>query len=507
MKFLRRKAEHEPSTATERLQTDEREQPEELLPLEFVASHKGALQASAMYWNEVSSVVEEIQGDTAQEIARESIRNLATSRNEHMPENRERSISAQAITDLASVTFLAARATSPGPLIHSSMNMVKTITDDLPTELTYIAMQKDGLMETCVHAASTMRLAINEADRKANSILADLASELVSSPNSISALDDLYSDGADLVNPDFLELREVIRTDWHAKGVETSRLRAMMASIKTDPNAFLEEFIDNIVGTEGDKKMATIQDMARFALVDSATPESPEALRAVLLRNRNSWHTFEDIENLLATYQSQKLTVLNLAMDRIAGPVTADNPRLSVSPEELTEFKQRIRFDVSENRQKRRKSNGGSRSSIRPPRIKKVVAVNERYDRTNKPLYFTKNTATSTLTKETVDKDNSLASHVASRVKEHLVSDIIVCIQAINENPLDHSSRMILSSKGRVIIDGKKARLRRYKSNNAQGGPNISREAASYRICYAIIDGSVVITDILTHDQFEAKFK
>lgn len=506
MKFAQRLLNRQPPEEVERLPGEEQEQPEELLPIEFVAGHQAILQASAGHWREVTDLAEEIQSDEAQQMVRETIRSMAETNGEEMAESHERALAAQATVDLATVSFLAARATSGERLIHSSLNMVRTVIEDLPPALNYIAGQKDGPKETYGYAATKMRLAMDEADKKARSVLTDLVGEFTTSPNSITALDDLYSDGADLVSPGFSELREIIRTDWHAKDPETSQLRAMMNMIEADPDAFLEEFVENVVGNEGDKKMATIQNMARFALADSATPESPEALRAVLMRNRNAWHTFDDIECLLSTYKSQKLKVLENAMDSIAGLKTIDNPRLAVSHDELALFKRRLRFNITENRQKRRKNNSRGHHSVRRPGIKKAAAVNERYDRTNKPLYFTKNTAASTLTKEVVDKDNTLEDQVRSRVGEHLVSDIMDCIKAINENPIDHSSRMILSGSGRVIIDGKKVRLRRFKPNNAHGGPNISREAASYRICYALIEGSVVVTDILTHDQFVAKF-
>ncbi len=506
MNSLHRVFGRQATPSPEQVSIEANEQVAEQLPLEFVDQNRDALLQSSALWAGIYSAVSGLKTDQMLAINKKGLEQVAEAHNAPMPESQLNHMAKRATADLSVLCFLVARSMS-GAGFRKKVNVAAHYASDLPGDAHYVLTRPGGPKEIYGEAASNMSIAMEQADKQAASTLSDFTKQFSAQPAGINALSELYETGADKIDPAFGELREVIRTDWHTRDSEASTLRHFLDAIRQDENAYLNEFIDLVVEDGTDKKLSAIRNMAQFALAASASPETPDNLRSVLFSTRPSWNNFDDISRLFGEFRKQKLSEIETSLNNIAGLPSTDNPRLPKAPEDVEAFKRRLGFDMSGNRDDRRKRRAitGRQSPAERPNLEAAVMPEaSRFDRTDKVIFFAKNVGNHSLKKE-ASEDDTIESFIAARTDDHLVEDMLACVKKINESPIDKSSRVILSGAGSVLIDGKKVRLRRFKPFDAQG-LNISKDAGSMRICYGIIDGSVVITDILTHDQFDRKY-
>lgn len=479
----------------------------ELLPLQFVEAQRPDLMKSRAAWTSTYKIFGSLGSDEMYQYARDGIDEFVEVTESQAPESQRRNIASLMVDKLSLITFVAARMSAKEGSMRSSLSMGTKLFDGLQLDAYHIATRDAGPMSIYAEAAVDMQISMKEADKVSGKVLASFTEQFAASPDSLTVLADLYADGVDKIDPGFSELQEVIRTDWHTSSHEGSVLRNFTKRLGKDPDLYLTEFVDKVIGTESDRKLTLIKNMARYALVSASRPDSDQALRTNLLQTRDEWGSFDDISNLFTEFKSQRLATAEQALDKIAGPAAADNPRYPKSPEDLQKLKTQALAGLFANRQETRKRNsGGNRSAVTVrPNIDMARADNSRFDRAGKPICIARNTLDSQLRREPTEKAD-LEAFVTSKTERHLVDDLVACIDKINENPFDTASRAILSGSAKVSIDGKNIRLRRYKPRHGRG-LNMSQEAASWRICYGVVDGSVVITDILTHDQFTRKFK
>jgi hypothetical protein len=484
---------------------DENNAQPELLLGRFVEQNRDVLRKSSDLWAAVHNQVSGLEGDEVRENLREGIVLAADTDEVELSEGQLQTILNIATKELSTLGFMVARATSSEGILSSSVNSTAKLFADKLHQVPYFMVTRDkGPKKIYVTAIINMQIDIKAADKEANKVLDEFTNDFAPYTETIGVLADLYDGGVGDVDEHYQELRTIIRTDWHAKDPKDSKLRKFVNELQQDPDAFTNEFVKWVGDEQGDRKLTIVQNMARFALAASAITEPSDTVQDVLLRTRTSWAEFQDIDNLFKEFRSQRLAEVKKSFDRISGLPTDSNPRLALSPDEVYKYKTRMGIILGNREQRRNKRQFITKTPEAAPDITQTAPSNERFDRSNKPIYFVKNTGNG-FKKEEVNED-TIESNIASMTDKHLVADMLACVQRIHEYPIDTASRFILSGNATVKIDGKPTRLRRFKplaSPNLQ----VSKDAMGYRVVYGIVDGSVVIVEILNHDQFDRKYK
>jgi hypothetical protein len=477
----------------------------ETLPFQFVESHRRELIYSAGIWTGVYGRLESLFSPDVHGAIRKNVEDFLTLDNISLPESQVANITSRATSDLSALCFTTARATTDGSMRHSMWNARGNLFDLPAKDAHFIATADPKLVKKYMVETEMMRNGIDSADKVAVALVNEFTAEFARSPDAINTLADMYEEGVAKVDPAFAELKEVIRQDWHSQNPRGSTLRSFLDQLANNPDLFIHDFVDKVVGSENDKRIQSVKNMARFALMTSGMPESPTDLKDVLIRASDSWDSFENIDSLFNEFSAQKLNAITASFNSIAGLASEANPRAYKGVDEVKAFKARMKFNFAnrEDRRKRRATQISEPIFLRKT-IEEMHLSSERFRRDNKEMFYTKRNGATSLKREPLTED-AIREFVAERVDHHVVDDVIACIKRINEDPISQASQVLASGNAQLIIDGKKVKLRRFKPS-LSAGLSISHEAARYRICYALIDGSVVIADVLSHDRFDKKY-
>ena len=187
-----------------------------------------------------------------------------------------------------------------------------------------------------------------KADGIGGNVVGDLV-ESVQSPDDLINLAELYEAGIGNQEPAFVELREMIRTDWLKPRKTKSILRAYIDSLHEQPDIFVEDFSRAILESGKNRLRREILEMARFAIAarkdQSATNES-EAIIKVLADTRPSWSQFDKIEEAFKIFASEQVVGTEKAITLIANGFSGRNIRIPSTQKEISELNQQMRIVI-----------------------------------------------------------------------------------------------------------------------------------------------------------------
>lgn len=489
-----------------------------LSPEAFIEANEAYLLASANAWKNSAEI---LNGFSNPEFV-EDVRNILI-KGAHLSEQEKRSVEHRSYSDsrrlsedIAAYAFLIAREVSghdTRSVTKAGMHIGRSFKGipDL-TAAVVISQKVAEISSLQVDLWRTFRY----ADETSAYVVQGLVDQMRLQPDFLPELATKCRKNGNVPTWQFQELQKIVAGDWWHPDDSKSQLRSYVRHLSQSDTPHIEPFINAVEAPNGNRRLETINSMARFAMIASGLGEQ-EGVAPTLRKTVPEWASFSEIEAAFQDFKKQQLEATGAAITNIAGSHleawrSVRSPRLASDVEAA-----KARFAgyfMGRQSKKAIRSNGGRRSgrnggvSTLPTArelINEGAAIEKRTPSTEKELMIIKNGKKKT---ELVPIDiASIGEHFRFDTNDQRLADAITrMIEQIKANPYGPGTKVLRKKMELVSSSGDTLILRRFSPHATPGMGAGTRLADQLRIVYAPSQGHIVLVDILKHDEFDKKY-
>jgi len=373
----------------------------------------------------------------------------------------------------------------------------------------YISQAELGKL--LVHTAEQIR----DADSHDVKILRGLCNEFFTTPEKIDELRNLYMEDAQDVYPLLSELRTVVANDWYKADQDKSILRQHVVQLKSDPSLHIGNFCEAVA--RGETGVSS-REMARYALRSSRSADTPANIALHLENSSGIWPEIPDLQEEFNTYVVQMANNVDRVFGSIAGPSDGVLERNPLTDNEFLSLTSQMKVYFAPNRQdqvasrkarKRQSREYGDKNDVQrgvrlaeyvlkggeseqPLRRRDIALVRDVRGRGSEVKRFEGNNIEELLKEFDLKEDTKLYSDMRT-VVEYLR----------NTKKIFPGAKRLQTDS--LKLQGKNYRLWRFAPDK-EPGLKVASENRFYRVVYAVIDGELVIKDILSHPEFDKAY-
>ena len=490
----------------------------------FIDRHSEHFVTSATAWQQVGKTMGVLRDDSgirdAMHIGVRNAFELANITNADVRVERETD---RLLNQLSIFTQIVARAEARRRKgLKQAITSGLLVTRHLPaTNVAHILQSKDFPKIKFSNAFLGMQESIAQADAISDQVLEALCEQYAVTPDDILELASMYENGAEEAFPVLGELRNMITADWHRLDPERSILRQHCQRLAEDPGLHVGPFCEAVTARD---TLQTVATMARYAIVSAGGSDlSDAAVEHQLHSTHSDWHQIPDLENAFNDYIGQVGVSIEGAFKSIAGPRHLKNIRLEHSDHEIMECAAEMEVwgasNGEEARQNARQRSVNTRSRRKPDRrklgsdtlptaqesIRQLDASELLEQRGVKFARYANGRGY-----ELADVSDLTPQVLVERFKLEpdqvgIGDDMLAVVEYLRQP--SHSYRGVRRlEKEELKLDGKRRSLWRFAPDKTPG-LKIRSNNRFYRVIYTIVDGDVVLYDMLSHADFDKKYK
>lgn len=513
MKFRKERSDaHEIST--ERIESDEAQIDK------FLDENSEDLLHSAQLWGDVSQRLQVFKSDERvtnafQEGVAECMKNTMGTE----PNQRQVDLEAARLEKLLiPYTYVAARryATEKTGFING-VKEFNNVTRKYPGEgVPYIF----GAGKFPILEYSDLFLAITDRVKQADGLSDKVLTELCrhySTPSDVMLLGELSVEGAGEVSPMLDELSIMMAADWSRLDEEKSVLRQHCERLATDPSVHVASFCEDAARVRNGIP-SSVNAMAQFALLGQNRDVTPTDRAKVLYEKRNQWPQVPDLQEAFNEYVNRSSSLVKTVFDELSSNV-GDDGRNEYPDAEFIAICSNMAVMAIGNRQEARETTRnlkrGSKLYQDKPRLVDVAKNVGRLGSSaetlqEKALYFTRQTSGRGYELDDANEllsTESLTKYFNLPDSHHLAEDIKNVIEYLRQPDRNfRGSKRVRSNNGNIKIDGKPMSLWRFAPNDS---PYVQVDSANrfYRVIYGTKEEALVVVDVLSHTDFDQRYK
>lgn len=487
----------------------------------FIDRHSGQLVSSANHWQNVGSTMKAIKTDSNIVNAM----NIGVARafeGADVPANQvqvERE--AQRILNQLSIYMqVVARSEAKDTKgISKSIKSGLMVLQGLPAP-NVVAIFKSKEFPRFKFPDTYLRLIehISKADNISDQVLGDMCDQYAVTPDSIVELASMYEAGADEAFPVLGELRNMITADWHRLDPETSVLRQHCKRLAEDPGIHVAPFCEAASRLDS---LQSVAQMARYAIVSAGGNDlSDEAVAGQLASTSSRWNEVPDLQEAFNDYVEQVGTTIEGAFSSIAGPRHIKNIRIEHTSSEIMECASDMEVWGSANGYEARLNAKARSTNARRSRkaklsnhtlptaddsIRQLDATELLKERGVKVARFANGRGY-----ELDDVEELTPEYLVERFKlepDHVgIGDDMMSVVDYLRQP-EHSYRGVRRLESTDMkLNGKRHTLWRFAPDKTPG-LKVRSTNRFYRVIYTVVDGNLVLYDMLSHAEFDKKYR
>jgi hypothetical protein len=484
-------------------------QPSQTDPYEFVVAHQAKLGKSTELWKKVAGRADEIRTENMAVFTDVITEFHAASGTVAQPGRVEREAD-KLSAGFSTYAVLLARFLSADP---SSTNITYKIMNEVGQVMPVAKAFRDGpVPKRLGMGAVFMWNDIREADSISKNVLGDLTDKYSGRPEGFIELAQAYQSGSG-TDPSFAELKEMITVDWAHPDRSKSVIRAYLKALAEDRDLHIEGFGHHVATTETGEAIGIIRDMARFA--GHVSGERNVSIEEVMVSTSDRWDEFDIIAPTFRSFVEKRMGEIEDAVATIVNPINRSSIRMPRSQAELEQFKEGFRMNFQDNRSTRRRA--GKRGAIGTiamanlPDAREISQAAGSLEKDKEPakLMQVKKMSQGPSRLVEIEAGDVAKAFSIKATSGQISEDIERVIARLVEEPISSASEMLKANSLTVALDSGrlvKVPLRRFAPDKSH---KLTRRGnSSPRIIYAIIDGMVVLYDVLpTHEAYNKKYK
>lgn len=484
-------------------------------PHAFIAEQEPSLVASADAWRSIAQKSKEREEGYIQHI-RQGLIDVwnANSNGAPLPDDRILDRDTEKLaTDLSVYCLMAARYFSTSATEWGIHKRIQSHFLEIPNHTVNYIIRKEGF-PTRRFMMRQLWLAqeMEKADIIAGEVLGGLTHTYQNHPDDLEELAGLYENGADEADGRFAELKVIVAADWHRPNPEESTLRQFCEQLRTNPGVYVPEFVGMVSDGERGQRWSSVRGMARFAIIAAGgNPDDSAEIQNMLKSTYGRWGEVQDIDSLFQSFVQYKVDATVNNFNTIAGSKAARNIRAYPSAEQVESFKDYFGVQYTPDRTSRRKAERAAVKTHRAdllPTAQSIDSVAASESLTDKQP---RNLIAAVKTDRGWNLQDSSVGQLLDRFKigqeGELASDIDRMISWLQVNPISPASERLTKHGGvRIAAQGNPVRLWRFAPNRAPEVP-VHPDNRYWRIVYGVAKNSLIVADIINHDDFDKKYK
>lgn len=505
--FRRNRLDHAPQ---EQDLLENQPQAEAVSAIDFVAQNGEQLDDSAARWSKIAQEVASFQDDESFGLVKA---NLGFIYGQCGVESTEEALNNEAIRqtkDYGTLLLLISRHKSGGGFKEA---LSRAFDDEIyhfpDTNLGYLQRNNSSNSRSLAKKIGFASNHMRRADIDSDTVTQSLVETYASQPQGLFELAQLYKDGVADADPRFKELQEIITTDWTHCDPSQSVLRTYCANLRDNSETFVPAFAREVALAEQDKRMTSLQMMAKFAVAAAGEKNLKLTVEEAVSSTYPRWSEFSDVQSLFEAYVATKVALLESAFTDISATNETKSIRPHRSREDVEAFKRTMFIHYSGRRSDRRDDTKARAKmkipTLRLPTREDILQQAASAAEASQPrrVMFTRSTHQGVALMET--KVDDITDAFSIKKGNGLERDVKAMIERLVEQPVSQASVRIRSAKGRMTIDGNRTNLWRFAPDNS---PNLKIDPSNrfQRIVYGIVNRNLVIVDILDHDSFDKKY-
>jgi len=486
---------------------------------DFIALHSEALVTSANLWQEVGSSMRSLKTDP---VIVEKVHDGVSSSfaminipSEGIQVQREAD---RILNQLAIFTQMVARNEErSGVGIVDAFKQRSLLLKMMPSNAQSIVGARDFPHTRYMKSYTDMREATQSADKLSDQLLQALSSEHVTTPEDIMELQAIYNDGGEAAFPVLAELRNIIASDWHRTDHSSSVLREHCRKLTDDPSMHIDAFCDAAATHDG---LQGIASMARYAIVSAGGDDfSAGKISEELRSTREEWEKIPNLQEAFNDYIEDVGVKVTEAFEAIAGPRDTKNVRLHHTGQEIFESAANLEIWGSVNGQEARLNAKARKSKARAWRKgegqKALPTMQESVSQLDASELLTKRNVRIAVYAngrgyDLVDANEMTSGEIVEQFKlepdqSNIGEDMLTAIEYLRQ-PTSSYKGVRRFEYTDLKVGNKRHGLWRLALEKAPG-LKVNSNNRFYRVIYTIIESDLVIYDMLSHADFDRKYK
>jgi hypothetical protein len=360
------------------------------------------------------------------------------------------------------------------------------------------------------HVMIRMMSDMQTADKLSTDVLGSLAEQYSARPEGLIDLAQAYRDGA-AADPAFAELKAMVATDWGRPDTQNSLLRRYLRSVAGNRQLYVADFGRHVAAAEKREKETAIRDMAQFAIALTARHGIELSVEEAITSMADEWSEFDVIAGSFKAFVDDKLAGVEAAIRYIASPINPRSIRMPRTREQIQEFRTNFYYNSQSRRVRRRagmvraKNTAGLRDVPDDNELSRV-AGEEGPEEPGRRLMIAKQVPHGPVQLVEAEAEEVVKAFVDPK-KTSPSQDIPGIIARLAEQPMSRASALLRGHTITLENDAGSPVIVPLRRFAAEKGSRLGRRGDSaYRIVYALVDGQIIIADILTHEDFNKKY-
>lgn len=486
-------------------------QPEAVSAMDFVSQIGESLDASTANWSTIAREVADFQNDAAFTLVKDNLRYVYGLTEIDTTEDTLVNEATRQTKAYGTLLLLISRHKSGGGFKDIFERAVDhEIYDFSDTNIGFLQRNDKSsqkkLTTKVLKVANCMRM----ADFDSQSVTKKLVETYASQPSGLFELAQLYHDGVAEADPRFKELQELITTDWTHCDPSQSVLRTYCADLRDNPDNFVGMFAREVATAEQDKRMTSLQLMAKFAVAAASEKNLKLTVEEAISSTYRRWSEFSDVQSMFEAYVANRVTQLEAAFTDISATNETKSIRPHRSREDVEAFKRTMFIHYSGRRGDRREETKARArlkmaEPARLPSSEDIIEQAALAEAALEPrkIFVTKSTHQGVTLVET--DLSEVSDSFAVKKGNGLERDVEVMIERLKKLPISPASIRIRSARGRINVGGNRINLWRFAPDDS---PKLGIDPSNryHRIVYGLKNRDLVIVDVLDHASFDKKY-
>ena len=489
-----------------------------LTPELFLESQNANLQASRQAWHVVHSRIGTLRSDDIIESLQVGVANNFKGVGVPVTPEFEYEAASTMSEDLAATWLIAARHTA------ESVTGVSGVFDVSSTMFKYFhLMPSQSVRHAVTNMPKPTRRAlakeytytvfnVQEADIIGDHILDEFVKNALGSTRSAEAFNAYISEHVGDLN--VKELRRLVSVDWYHANPQKSKIKQHFSKLRDEPRPFVMPFIEKIVHDADNRELETIRRMAAFALLAIGSDNDSTSMTRVLYNTHGVWDADEQLGQTFAKFVDDQIITIEQSVARVAGRFDGKDIRTHHSADTVQNLfdslDQRMPLDRATRRVHKR---AVTRLLGELPNTAEIVSqVTEALPEVKREMRFAKQTQSGLRTEvrsiEELCADIIDSNFTKRKEDVQLQSDITAVLTYLQTTPILLDKGFVRLGQGgsKTQVDGKPQAFWRFAPDKAPG-VRISGQNRYIRVVCAYEGQKLMVIDVLSHDDFDKKYK
>lgn len=355
---------------------------------------------------------------------------------------------------------------------------------------------------------------MRDADGYDTKVLHGLCDEFLTTPQKIDELRDFYVDDAQDVYPLLSALRTVVANDWYKSDQDKSILRKHVALLKGDPSLHISNFCEAVAQGETG---ASSREMVRYALRSSRVVDTPANIAHHLRDSSEIWSEIPDLQEEFNAYADQMANNVDRVFGSVAGPSDGVLERNSLTDTEFLSLTSQIQVHFATNRQEHLANRKGRKRESREygnkDEVQRGLKLAEHVLKSQGPellnrrnIAVVRNIQGRGAEVKRFENNNveELLQEFELKEGTKLYDDMRITVEYLRDTKKIFPGAKRLQADS-LKLQGKSYRLWRFAPDK-EPGLKVASENRFYRIVYAVINGELMVKDILSHPEFDKAY-